>query len=124
VFNEPQKDADNVMTPEWMSQDIIEHYKPTGFILEPCRGTGNFYNNLPDLKDWCEITQGRDFFEYNQKVDWIITNPPLVPFLIQSLELANSVVFYLYLDVFFTKARINLVQEFCFGIKKRYILTR
>ena len=26
--------------------------------------------------DWCEIGEGGDFLRYNQKVDWIISNPP------------------------------------------------
>ncbi|KKK80013.1 hypothetical protein LCGC14_2827730, partial [marine sediment metagenome] len=38
------------------------------FVLEPFAGLlGNFYHNLPPFvkKDWCEITEGRDFFGYN-----------------------------------------------------------
>ena len=35
--NTPDKDI--VMTPEYLAKDIIQHYKPTGLILDPCRGT-------------------------------------------------------------------------------------
>ncbi len=48
-------------------------------VLEPFAGIGNFYHNLPPFvkKDWCEITEGRDFSEYNgPRPDTIITNPP------------------------------------------------
>jgi hypothetical protein len=47
-------------------------------VLDPCRGEGVIYNNLPSfcLKDWSEIMEGRDFFEYNNPVDTIIANPP------------------------------------------------
>jgi hypothetical protein len=47
-------------------------------VLEAFRGEGAFYDNLPDYveKDWCEITQGRDFKDYDKEFDWIITNPP------------------------------------------------
>jgi|TARA_R110001592_G_scaffold126804_1_gene338279 hypothetical protein len=47
-------------------------------VLETCRGGGAFYDILPDniIKDWCEIDMGRDFFEYNNKVDISIANPP------------------------------------------------
>ena len=41
--NTPDKDI--VMTPEYLAKDIIEHYKPQGLILDPCRGTGAFYDN-------------------------------------------------------------------------------
>lgn len=47
-------------------------------VLEAFKGEGNFYNNLPDFveKDWCEITEGRDYKDYHQPFDWIISNPP------------------------------------------------
>ena len=55
--------------------------RPRGRVLDPCRGDAQpFYKVL--LKqprcsvDWCEIGEGRDFLRYNQKLDWIISNPP------------------------------------------------
>ena len=36
----------------------------------------SIYEILPPNKDRCEIDKGRDFYEYNNKVDRIITNPP------------------------------------------------
>jgi len=46
-------------------------------VLDACKGEGVIYNNLPPCeKDFCEITEGRDFFEYDQPVDVIICNPP------------------------------------------------
>jgi hypothetical protein len=46
-------------------------------VLDPSRGKGVFYDNLPNCtKDWCEITEGKDFFDYNKPVDIIIGNPP------------------------------------------------
>ena len=51
--------------------------KETDKVLDPSRGKGIFYDNLPPcIKDWCEITDGKDFFEYNEEVDIIISNPP------------------------------------------------
>ena len=52
--------------------------KPTDTVLDPCRGDNKvFYNNFPECKkEYCEITENKDFFEYNKKVDWIIGNPP------------------------------------------------
>ena len=47
-------------------------------LLDPFYGQGAFYNKYPasNSKDWCEIELGRDFFEYDTHVDWIISNPP------------------------------------------------
>ena len=91
---------DVIMTPEKIAQEMISLYDlPEGTsILEPCRGEGAFYNNFPEncTKEWCEITQGRDFFQYEGKVDWIITNPPysiLEQFMLKSFEVADNVAF-------------------------------
>ena len=88
---------DDVMTNETSAKIIIDYFKPTGFILEPCKGTGVFYNLFKGKKDWCEIKENKDFFNYQKKVDWIITNPPFSifdEFLIKSFEIANNVVFF------------------------------
>lgn len=47
-------------------------------VLEPFRGEGGFYNNLPEIvsKDWCEIRLGRDYKDYEQEYDWVVSNPP------------------------------------------------
>lgn len=56
----------------------MEYFEPSGFCLDPCKGSGAFYDALPSPKDWCEIEQGRDFLIYRptRKVDWIISNTP------------------------------------------------
>lgn len=67
-------------TPESLCKAIIARmqWSPGERVLEPAKGVGNFYNNLPDcvVKDWCEISEGRDFFRWRKPVDTIITNPP------------------------------------------------
>lgn len=67
---------DVVYTPEWVAIDMIDFFKPTGKILDPCKGNGIFLKHLPPNTEWCEIREGRDFFNYHIKVDWIIGNPP------------------------------------------------
>ena len=102
---------DVVMTPSKTAEWIVSHYSPEGTILEPCRGTGEFYNLFdPHTRDWCEISQGRDFFDYNEKVDWIITNPPFSifdKFLEHSLEIADNVVFFCPLSKVFKSMKID-----------------
>tara|TARA_R110000787_G_C13165824_1_gene420134 strand:- start:42 stop:566 length:525 start_codon:yes stop_codon:yes gene_type:complete len=71
---------DVVFTPEWLTEKICKMFKTSGKILEPCKGEGAFLKFLPKDTEWCEITEGRNFFDYNKKVDWIITNPPYSDF--------------------------------------------
>lgn len=45
--------------------------------LDPCCATGNYLKNFPTkLKDYCEITKGKDFFEYIGNPDIICMNHP------------------------------------------------
>jgi len=70
---------DIIYTPEPVAKLIIGmcDINPTDKVLDPCKGEGVFFNNYPECnKNWCEITENKDFFKYNDKVDWIIGNPP------------------------------------------------
>ena len=70
------KKGDRVWTPEFVAEDLVNHFNPTGNVLEPCYGTGNIHKFLPEGSDFCEIEMGKDFYQYDKKVDWILTNPP------------------------------------------------
>lgn len=71
-----EKRGDVVYTPAWAAKDMVEHFQPSGRILEPCCGEGVFLTYLPPETEWCEITKGRDFFSFKEKVDWVVSNPP------------------------------------------------
>jgi hypothetical protein len=93
---ENENPNDCVFTPDEIAKKIISLFPISGKILEPCKGKGAFLKYLPDNTEWCEIKEGRDFFEYKEKVDWIITNPPYSTFnefLDHSFELSDNVVF-------------------------------
>ena len=68
--------GDVVYTPDWAAKDMVEHFCPSGRILDPCRGLGAFTDHLPIQTEWCEITDGSDFFEWSKPVDWVFGNPP------------------------------------------------
>lgn len=88
--------SDRVFTPDWCARDMVDHFKPVGRILEPCKGDGAFLRHLPASAQWCEITEGRDFFDWCDPVDWIVTNPPYsirIEFLRHALHVADNVVF-------------------------------
>lgn len=118
--NKNYKSNDCVMTPEYLTKPIVEYFKPKGKLLEPAKGTGNFLKYLPNA-DWCEITEDRDFFAYNKKVDWIITNPPwskMRAFLYHSMEISNNIVFLVTINHLWTKARLRDMKQLNFGIKE------
>lgn len=122
--NSPEKDL--VMTPEWLAKEIIEHFNPSGFILDPSRGTGAFYNNFPTTnKDWCEIEEGKDFLSYSKEVDWIITNPPwskMQQFLFHGMKISNNIVYLTTINHYTTKKRIRDMREHNFAIKEIYCI--
>jgi hypothetical protein len=116
--NKPEKDI--VMTPESLAIDIISHFKPEGIILDPCRGEGAFYNNYPtDQKEWCELSEGKDFFSYTGRADWIITNPPwskMQQFLEHGMKVSDNIVYLTTINHYTTKKRIRDMRNYNFGI--------
>ena len=86
---------DVVFTPDWLAKQIVEMFPISGKVLEPCKGEGAFLNYLPSDTDWCEIADGVNYYDYNQKVDWIVTNPPYSDynrFLEHSFNLSDNIV--------------------------------
>jgi hypothetical protein len=121
----PKGGNDIVMTPLNICELIVKHFNPQGKILEPCCGTGNFLKFLPKETDWCEISKGKDFFNYNKKVDWIITNPPwskIRPFMQHSMKIADNIVFLATINHLWLKARLRDIKEANFGIKEILLL--
>ena len=115
--NPDLKPNDVILTPELIAKQMIAYYDiPTGAkVLDPCSGEGVFYDNYPTHceKDWGEINKGRDFFHYDEPVDWIITNPPysiFEEFLLHSLKVADNACFLVPLaKVVSSLRRINAV---------------
>lgn len=114
------KRNDLVQTPKSVAKAIVNHFNPKGKILEPCRGEGNFMDFLKDA-EWCEINDGRDFFNYDGRVDWIITNPPyskMRAFLNKSMDVSDNVVFLSSINHLWLKARLRDIFQKGFGIKE------
>jgi len=112
---------DVVQTPLPLARQLVEHFRPEGRVLEPCRGEGNIFRYLPADAAWCEISEGRDFLDYRERCEWIITNPPwskIREFLAHAMELADDVVFLMTVNHAWTKARVRDVREAGFGFKE------
>jgi hypothetical protein len=101
-------------TPVELAKKLIEkvNIQPNDSVLEPFKGEGAFYNNLPNncVKYFCEIEEGRDYKDWNQMVDWVITNPPF--------KIDNKSMFYNLILHFLPLTRKGvcfLGSDSCFG---------
>jgi len=111
--------ADIVYTSELITKGIISFLQPQGKCLDPCKGDGAFYNHLPGA-DYCEIKEGLDFFDYKNKVDWVIGNPPysiFKDFLEKSFEIAENVSFLVPTNKIFQRQIIMEMINKYGGIK-------
>lgn len=122
------KPNDDISTPFEISKMIIDMFDIDGKVLDAFRGNGSFYNQYPNncRKDWCEIKDGRDFFDYNEKVDWIITNPPysiLDEVLDHSFEISKNIVYLVPLSkIVSSMGRIRKIRKYG-GVPSIYILS-
>lgn len=67
-------------TPENLARDLISKLDITDndILYEPFKGEGAFYNNFPvnNINYYTEIEEQLDYKNFNENVDWVITNPP------------------------------------------------
>ena len=120
LWEKPVLPADIVYTPNYVSKQIIEWLNPNGIILDPCKGDGAFYDFFPGTKDYCEIREGKDFFGYNKKVDWVIGNPPysiFEDFLKKAFEIADNVSFLVPTNKVFQRQLIMDIINKWGGVK-------
>lgn len=117
--------TDLVMTPPELAAEIIQHFPLQGRVLDPARGLGSFYSQLPTTTEnlWCEVREGVNFFTWNDPVDWIITNPPwslMRRWLSHSFKLAPNIVLLSVLTHFCTRARLRDLAAAGYGLREFY----
>ncbi|NBW38392.1 MAG: hypothetical protein EBR30_25885 [Cytophagia bacterium] len=100
-------------TPEAVAKKHISLISSTtnDLWLDPFRGKGIYYDHFPESKEWCEITDDRDFFSYDGKPDVICSNPPysiLDKVFQKSIDLQPRIVSYLLLHGAMTPRRIEM----------------
>jgi hypothetical protein len=86
---------DVCFTPDWLAKKICFLFPIYGRVYEPCKGEGVFLKYLPKDTLWSEITEGKNMYDFDEKVDWIVTNPPYSDFnrfLDHSFKLADNIV--------------------------------
>ena len=110
--------------------DYVKPYVNTGDkILDPFFGTGNYYNSYEKIFtdentfDYTEITMGKDFFEYYNPTDVIVSNPPysmIDKVLIQSIATGAHTISYLIGMNNLTCKRIELMNNHGYYLDKVY----
>ena len=86
-----EKDATIVMTSPLTALDLISLIPliDGDVIIEPCKGTGSFYNNFHKntINMFCEMNEGVDYLDFNGEVDYTISNPPCAKKIVWELSL-------------------------------------
>tara|TARA_R100000951_G_scaffold111514_1_gene110653 strand:- start:764 stop:1375 length:612 start_codon:yes stop_codon:yes gene_type:complete len=123
-----KKPNDVIYTPKAVAELMISmcNIEPHEKVLDPSRGKGVFFNNLPECnKDWCEITDGVDFFTYNKPVDVIVGNPPYslwTKWLKKTLELNPNRFCYIFGAMNTTPKRLKSILDKGYIVKKMCVL--
>lgn len=101
--------SDIVYTPDNVVLDMLSFFPIAGKILDPCKGDGAFIKRLPGDAEWCELREGRDFFNHTEHVDWIVGNPPYSifrDFLAHSYNIADNILYIVPTNKIFQSFKI------------------
>ena len=119
---------DIFITPLDLAKKHIEliDSNPDDLWLDTCKNNGSYYNQFPtDNKDYCEILEDKDFFEYKGKPSIIIENPPyscLDNWFKKVIELNPRIYSCLIGINNLTARRIEWFEQAGYGIKKLRML--
>lgn len=116
-------------TPETLVKEhlelIMEYTKEEDKWFDPFYGEGVYYNAFPtNIKKYTEIAMGKDFFDFKDEVDMIVSNPPysmIDKVLEHSVSLKPRVISYLIGMGNLTAKRIEYMNKQGYGLAKLYI---
>lgn len=104
--------------------DMIE-YKDDDIWYDPFKNDGSYYNQYPQVpnenKKWSEILENKDFFNFDEKVDIICSNPPysmIDKVLEKSVSLKPRIISYLIGVNNLTAKRMEYMENNGFYITK------
>jgi len=110
-------DSDYYPTPIWCCENLEFPFEKFETAHEPCRGDGRIVSFLEEKGlqvTSTEITEGQDFFDWDEDVDLIFTNPPFSlaqEFIEHSIERAQCVVMLLRINFLGSKKRYDFWQK-------------
>jgi len=108
---------------------IMEDIDEEPYIwYDPFKNSGSFYNQYPKYKGiehkWSEILEGKDFFEFNENIDIICSNPPyscLDKVFKKCIELKPHIISLLLGVGNLTARRIEMMEKAGYGITKLHM---
>lgn len=119
---------DEIYTPPSIAKLMISmcDIKEGMTVLDPSKGGGIFYDNLPNgvIKEYCEIKESKDFFDYTKKVDLVIGNPPYSlwdKWIKHTMTLTDKFC-YIFGVYNFTDKRVREILDMGYGVTKFHLL--
>lgn len=118
---------DIFITPLPLAKKAIDMitFKPNDIWFDPFKNSGSYYNQFPnENKVYSEILEGKDFFEFEDNVDIICSNPPyslLDKVITKSIDLQPKVINYLIGVGNLTARRIEMLEKAGYGLTKFHI---
>ena len=116
---------DVFITPLELSKKAIGmvEYKEDDIWYDPFKNNGSYYNQYPNecRKLFSEILEDKDFFDFNENITIISSNPPysiLDKVIKKSIELEPRVINYLIGLNNLTARRIEMFNEAGYGLTK------
>jgi len=97
-------------------------YENTDIWYDPFKNTGNYYNQYPnDNKLYSEILEDKDFFDFEENIDIICSNPPysiMDNVIKKSIDLKPRVINYLIGVGNLTARRLEMFENAGYGLTK------
>ena len=116
---------DVFITPLELAKKAIDmvDYQENFVLYDTFKNSGSYYNQFPSEceKEWSEILDGKDFFEFDKDIDVICSNPPysmLDKVIQKSIELKPSTINYLIGINNLTARRIEMLNKGNYGLTK------
>jgi hypothetical protein len=104
--------------------DMIETIE-TDTWYDPFKNDGSYYNQFPtEKKEWSEILDGKDFFDYEGSPQIICSNPPysiLDKVIEKSINLKPRVISYLIGVGNLTARRIEMLENAGYKLKSLHM---
>ena len=123
------KPKDVFITPRKLAKAQIDMIptNPNEVWLDPCRfnENGSYYSQFHNNKDFCEISEDKDFLCYDQEIDVICGNPPysmLDKWFKKSIELNPRIISYLIGINNLTARRLEWFTDSGYGLTKMRML--
>lgn len=100
-------------------------YNDNDVWFDPFKNSGNYYNNFPtENKKYTEILENKDFFDFDEPIDIICSNPPydiLNEVIEKSINLNPRVINYLIGVGNLTAKRIETFNNAGYGLTKLHM---